>query len=59
MNIDLDDELAERLERRAKANGFDSATEYATTVLQTVMDELDRVEDDSNVEERLEDLGYI
>lgn len=59
VNLKLDDDLADRLERRAEANGFDSAGEYTTTLLRTVLDELDRVEDDSNVEERLEDLGYL
>ncbi|WP_160135425.1 hypothetical protein [Halococcus salsus] len=59
MSLELDDELAERLEQRAEANGFDSANEYATTLLRTVLDELDRVEDDGDVEERLEDLGYL
>lgn len=59
MNLELDDELTDRLEQRAEANGFDSTSEYATTLLHTVLDELDRVEDDSDVEERLEDLGYL
>lgn len=59
VNLELDDELADRLEQRAEANGFDSASEYTTTLLRTVLDELDRVEDDGDVEERLEDLGYL
>ena len=59
MNIELDDQLADRLKQRAEANGFDSASEYTTTLLCTVLDELDRAENDSDVEERLEDLGYL
>lgn len=59
MNLELDDRLTDRLEQRAEANGFDSAGEYTTTLLRTVLDELDRVEDDGDVEERLEDLGYL
>lgn len=59
MNLELDDELAERLEQRAEANGFESVSEYTTTMLRTVLDELERVEDDNDVEERLEDLGYL
>ena len=59
MKLELDDRLADRLEQRAEANGFDSASEYTTTLLRTVLDELDRVEDDGNVEDRLEDLGYL
>jgi metal-responsive CopG/Arc/MetJ family transcriptional regulator len=59
VNLELDDGLADRLEQRAEANGFDSASEYTTTLLRTVLDELDRVENDSDVEERLEDLGYL
>ena len=59
VNLELDDRLADRLEQRAEAHGFDSASEYTTTLLCTVLDELDRAENDSDVEERLEDLGYL
>ena len=59
MKLELDDRLADRLEQRAEANGFDSTSEYTTTLLRTVLDELNRVEDDGNVEDRLEDLGYL
>jgi metal-responsive CopG/Arc/MetJ family transcriptional regulator len=59
VNLELDDELADRLEQRAEANDFDSTSEYTTTLLRTVLNELDRVEDDGDVEERLEDLGYL
>lgn len=59
MNLELDDRLANRLEQRAETHGFDSADEYATTLLRTVLDELDRIEDDSELEDRLEDLGYL
>lgn len=59
MKIELNDQLAERLEQRAEANGFNSTDGYVETLLRTVLDELDRVEDDTDVEERLEDLGYL
>lgn len=59
MNLELDEQLTDRLAQRAEANDFDSANEYTTTLLRTVLDELDRVEDDGDVEGRLEDLGYL
>ncbi|WP_256418988.1 hypothetical protein [Halorubrum laminariae] len=59
MNLELDDDLAGRLATRAENNGFDSTAEYTQTLLRTVLDEVDRFEDDSDVEERLEDLGYL
>jgi len=59
MNIELEDDLAERLEQRAKANGFDSTREYTRMLIRTVLNELDRVESDGEVEKRLEDLGYL
>ena len=59
MNLELDEQLTDRLAQRAEANGFDSTNEYTMTLIRTVLDELDRVEDDGDVEERLEDLGYL
>jgi len=58
MKLAIDDELYERLERRATEIGFESAEEYSVVVLQTVIEELDE-ERDGGVEDRLEDLGYL
>lgn len=58
MDLPIDDELYDRLERRAAETGFDSAEEYSVVVLRTVVEELDDQRDEA-VEERLEDLGYL
>jgi hypothetical protein len=57
--LDLDDETYHRLERRAQNYGFESTEAYSITVLQTVMDELEEDPDTGEVEQRLEDLGYL
>lgn len=69
MNLDIDEELRHRIEKRAKRIGFDSAEEYCVVVLRTVLNELEsqRTEEDmeesqkteGEVEARLEDLGYL
>lgn len=62
--LDVDDDLYERLARRAESQGFESPEDYAHTVLDTVLDELESGErrataTDDDVQERLEDLGYL
>ncbi|AJF24786.1 hypothetical protein SG26_03215 [Haloarcula sp. CBA1115] len=58
LTVDLDDDVYERLESRAKRHEFDTPAEYATVMITTVLDELEGKEDD-NVRDRLEDLGYL
>jgi hypothetical protein len=60
MELDIDERLYERLSKRAKAKGFDSAEEYSKIVLETVLEEIEEVnEGDNDVQSRLEDLGYL
>jgi hypothetical protein len=59
LTLDLDDDLYAVLERRAENNGFESTEEYASTILRTVVEELEEDIADDDVEERLEDLGYL
>lgn len=65
MQLDIDDELYERLRKRAERQGFASAEEYSIIILETVLDELENIEDDNDigsnndVQSRLEDLGYL
>lgn len=59
LTLDLDDELYGTLERRAGANGFESTEEYARTILRTVVEELEEDVAGEDVEDRLEDLGYL
>lgn len=59
VTLDLDDDLYGALERRAEANGFESTEAYCGTVLRTVLEELEAEATDDEVEERLEDLGYL
>lgn len=59
LTLELDEDLHRTLERRAEANGFESTEAYARTVLRTVMEELEDGAADDEVEERLEDLGYL
>lgn len=58
MELDIDRELYRSLERRARENGFESAEEYGAVVLETVLTELEADRDD-DLEERLDDLGYL
>jgi hypothetical protein len=58
VELSIDQDLYDRLERRAEETGFDSAEEYSVIVLRTVVEELDE-ERDVAVEQRLEDLGYL
>jgi hypothetical protein len=59
IDIELPDEAYEHLASRAENQGFDSPEAYASMVLQTVMDELAAPEEDDQVRDRLEDLGYL
>ena len=59
LTLDLDDDLYEKLERRAENNGFESTEAYSRTILRTVVEELEADASDDAVEERLEDLGYL
>jgi hypothetical protein len=59
MQLDIDEQLQERLANRADKMGFDSTEEYCMTVLETVMNELENGDTDAEVQNRLEDLGYL
>lgn len=58
LTINLDDDVYERLETRAKRHEFDTSEEYVTVMITTVLEELEGKEDD-DVRDRLEDLGYL
>lgn len=58
VKFDLDEEDYEKLSRRANRNGFDSAEEYGSFIIKTVLGELE-TETDDDVRGRLEDLGYM
>ena len=59
--IELDDDLYARLDGRATNNGFESTEAYCQMVLRTVVEELEEGGKamDQDVENRLEDLGYL
>jgi hypothetical protein len=57
--LELDDDIYERLQQRAQNNGFESTDAYCQTVLRTVLEELEAETTDDEVEQRLEDLGYL
>ncbi|MXR19085.1 hypothetical protein [Halobacterium bonnevillei] len=59
MQLDIDDQLHERLSQRAKEKGFDSAEEYSVVILQNVIDELEAQTSSEEMENRLQDLGYL
>jgi len=63
ISLEIDDSLHRVLERRAEENGFDSTEEYCRTILSTVVEELEKGDTETDagdeVEERLEDLGYL
>lgn len=59
MQLNIDKELYEKLSRRANRKGFDSAEEYSVFVLQTIIEELEESGADDEVQDRLEDLGYL
>ena len=60
VTVDLDEEVFLVLQRRAEKNGFDSTAEYCEAALGILASELEpEGEPDDDVEERLEDLGYL
>lgn len=61
LNLEIDDDLIRVLERRAEENGFESTEEYCRTILSAVVEELEKKDTEAGdeVEERLEDLGYL
>ena len=61
LKLEIDAEQGQELEKRAEEHGFESIEEYSEIILQTVIDELesDDRETDEEVTERLEDLGYL
>ena len=58
MEIDLDERYREQLRDRAERKEFDSPEAYATVIVESVLDELES-ENEENVRDRLEDLGYL
>jgi plasmid stability protein len=58
-SLNIDSDLYERLANRAESHGFESTEEYATTVLETVLNELEKEAEDDQVSQRLKDLGYL
>jgi len=58
LTLELDNEVYERLERRADHHGFESPEEYGAIMIDTVLNELETDKDDE-VRNRLEDLGYL
>ena len=59
MQLDIDKQLHQRLSERAKKVGFDSTEEYCVTILETVINELEEENANDEVQNRLEDLGYL
>lgn len=59
LTLELEDDVYATLERRAENNGFESTAEYAATILRLVTEELEDEAAANEVEERLEDLGYL
>jgi hypothetical protein len=59
LSVELTEESYEMLARRAKKQGFDSPEEYSSMILRTVIDELEGPEENDEVRDRLEDLGYL
>lgn len=59
MQVEIDEELQERLSQRAERFGFNSTEDYVITVLQTVVDELEETGTSDDIQDRLEDLGYL
>lgn len=62
MEIEVDESLYGFLSRRAEEKGFESPEEYSSMVLSVVVEELNessKETDRIDVEDRLEDLGYL
>jgi len=59
-DIQIEEDLYDRIERRAEKYDFESADAYAEQILVTVLTELDgQSKEDDAVTDRLEDLGYL
>lgn len=64
MDVDIEDSIYDRLERRADRNEFESTREYVNVVLAEFLDEIESEDDpestdDDQLQRRLEDLGYL
>lgn len=72
MDIDIDPDLRESIERRANERGFESPEDYVSSLLRSVVEELDAMDydertqtrstrrtSDDEINQRLKDLGYI
>jgi len=62
MEIEIEEDIYERLKQRAQQNEFDTTHEYINVVLAEFLSEIGSRNDDrqqGNLEERLEDLGYL
>lgn len=60
LTVDVDEDVYETIEQRARTNDFESPEEYCSVVIYEVIEELVDESDDSDaVEDRLEDLGYL
>lgn len=60
ITLEVDDDIFEAIERRARKNEFDSPEEYCEIVIRTVVEELEAESSENDVvEDRLEDLGYL
>ena len=60
MEVDFDEETAAVLKRRAVEHGFESSQAYVETLVVTVLAELEDTGDDqTTIEDRLRDLGYL
>jgi predicted DNA-binding protein len=57
--IELETECHQKLCRRADQTGFKTPEQYAQTIIETVLAELEMDSNDEAVRERLEDLGYL
>lgn len=68
-NIDVPDEIYEKLTARAEEKGFDSCDDYVNSVLKQVVDKIERKkqqerktyskEEEEKVKNRLRGLGYL
>lgn len=59
LTLTVSEDLHRSLARRAEEHGFGSTEEYCETVLELVVEELEREGAGDEVEDRLEDLGYL
>lgn len=59
MEVDFDEEMEAALKRRAVEHGFESPQDYVETIVVTVLDELEDDGDQTTIEDRLRDLGYL